>query len=86
MEFYKGNVDFCGKIEDPDDREQMEVLELFGIPTECPMPEGRICVDNSKEIDVSRLQSYLPILRGQLLAIYDIQHENVSELMHSRTI
>lgn len=82
MELYNGNVDICKEIKDSNDREQMEVLELFGLPTECPIPEGRICVDNSKEIDVSNLKSYLPMLRGQVQANYDIQHENVSELMH----
>lgn len=71
-----GNPDICNVL-DHSNEEQKAKLEVFGFPTECPVPEGEKCLDGSKKVDISKYKSLLPMALGKITAKYDVTHDTV---------
>lgn len=71
-----GHPDICNVL-DHKSAAQKAKLELFGFPTECPVPEGQRCMDGSKKVDVSKYKSLLPMAAGLIVAKYDVTHDTV---------
>lgn len=71
-----GHPDICDLL-DHNSVEQKAILELFAFPTECPVAEGRKCMDGSKKVDISKYKGLLPMATGQITANYDVTHDTV---------
>lgn len=72
-----GNPDICNVLDHKDD-EQKKQLEVFGFPTDCPVPEGKKCFDGSKKVDVSKFKDILAMAVGTISAKYDVTHDTVN--------
>lgn len=72
-----GHPDICNAL-DSKSAEQKAKLELFGFPTECPVPEGRKCLDGTNKVDISPYKGLLPMAAGEITANYDVTHDTVS--------
>lgn len=70
----KGHPDVCA-ILDEKNEEHKAKLQMFGFPTECPVPAGRKCVDPEKKLDISKYKALLPMAQGKISAHYDITHD-----------
>lgn len=75
-ELLAGHPDVCNAL-DHKNTEQKEKLEMFGFPTECPVPEGQKCMDGSKKIDISKYKNLLPMAMGKITCKYDVTHDTV---------
>lgn len=71
-----GHPDICNTL-DHKSAEQKAKLEAFGFPTECPVPEGRKCMDGTKRADISKFKNMLPMIAGKITAHYDVTHDTV---------
>lgn len=71
-----GHPDICNVL-DHKTAEHKAKLELFGFPTECPVPEGRKCMDGTKTVDITPYKGLLPMAAGQITANYDVTHDTV---------
>ncbi|XP_055295197.1 uncharacterized protein LOC129564970 [Sitodiplosis mosellana] len=69
-----GNPDLCSAL-DHKTKEQKEKLEMFGIPSDCPVPEGRKCMDGSKKVDISKFKNMLPMAAGRITVRDEITHD-----------
>lgn len=76
-EMLNGHPDICNAL-DSKSAEQKAKLELFGFPTECPVPEGRKCLDGTNKVDISPYKGLLPMAAGEITANYDVTHDTVS--------
>lgn len=72
---FSGHPDICNAL-DQKTAEQKAKLEIFGFPTECPVHEGRKCMDGTKKVDISKYKHILPMVAGKITAHYDITHDN----------
>lgn len=72
-----GHPDICNVLDHNTD-EQKAKLELFGFPTECPVPAGKKCTDGSKKHDISKYKSLLPLTVGVVTTHYDVIHDTVN--------
>lgn len=73
-----GSPDACAAL-DKKSEEHKAKLQMFGFPTECPIPEGRRCMTGDKKIDVNKYKSMLPMALGKLQIMADIEHDTVSD-------
>lgn len=71
-----GHPDICNTL-DHKTADQKAKLEAFGFPTECPVPEGRKCMDGTKKADISKFKNMLPMIAGKITAHYDVVHDTV---------
>lgn len=71
-----GHPDICNVL-DSHTAEQKAKLELFGFPTECPVPEGRKCLDGTNKVDITPYKGLLPMAAGEITANYDVTHDTV---------
>lgn len=71
-----GSPDACAVL-DAKSEEHKAKLEMFGFPTECPIPEGRKCLNGEKKIDVKKFKSFLAMAVGKIQLNVDIQHDTV---------
>lgn len=71
-----GHPDICNVL-DKNTAEHKAKLELFGFPTECPVPKGRKCMDDTNKIDISPYKGLLPMAAGEITANYDVTHDTV---------
>lgn len=72
-----GNPDLCDAL-DKKSEEAKGKLALFGFPTECPIPEGRKCLDGSKSVDVSKYKNFLNLAFGKVEINAHMEHDTVS--------
>lgn len=77
MAIISGNPDLCSTL-DKKTAEQKARLEMFGFPTECPIPEGRKCLTGDKKVDMSKYKSYLGMSVGKMVISANIEHDTVS--------
>lgn len=73
---FSGHPDLCELLE----RKKTEFksqFEMFGLPTGCPVPEGRRCMDGTKKFDFSKFKHGLPMMQGRIVAHYDVTHDTV---------
>lgn len=75
-----GHPDICNEL-DHKSKHQKEKLQMLGFPTECPVPAGRKCMDDTKKIDVSKFKNFLPMAAGQLTIHHDVTHDTVNEFI-----
>lgn len=75
-----GNPDVCSTL-DKKTAEQKARLEMFGFPTECPIPEGRRCLTGDKKVDMSKYKSYLGMSVGKMVISANIEHDTVSDFL-----
>lgn len=75
-ELLSGHPDICNAL-DHKTAEQKEKLEMFGFPTECPVPEGRKCMDGTKKVDISKFKNFLPMAAGHVTVHQEITHDTV---------
>lgn len=54
------------------------VLDMFGLPTSCPVEESQICSNGDKKLDITKNKSLLAMVRGKIRAHADIEHDSVS--------
>lgn len=75
-----GNPDACAAL-DAKSEEHKAKLQMFGFPTECPIPEGRKCMTGDKKIDVKKYKSFLAMAMGKIQLHADIEHDTVSNVL-----
>lgn len=75
-ELLSGHPDICNALDHKSD-DQKAKLEMFGFPTECPVPEGQKCMDGSKKVDITKFKNLLPMAAGKITAHYDVTHDTV---------
>ncbi|XP_031623473.1 uncharacterized protein LOC116340880 [Contarinia nasturtii] len=75
QEMLSGHPDICDVL-DHKTAEQKVKLEMFGFPTECPVPEGRKCMDGTKKVDVSKYKNMLPMAVGKITSHYEVTHDS----------
>lgn len=73
---FSGNKDIC-EILVHKKLEYKNQLEMFALPTECPVAEGHKCLDGNKKFDFSKFKHALPMMQGKLVARYDVTHDKV---------
>lgn len=71
-----GHPDICSEMDHANQEHKMK-LQMFGFPSECPVPEGRKCVDPEKKIDISKFKNLLSMAKGKITAHFDITHDTV---------
>lgn len=72
-----GNPDLCDAL-DKKSEEAKGKLAMFGFPTECPIPEGRRCMDGTKPVDVTKYKNFLNMAFGKMAIQADVEHDTVS--------
>lgn len=75
-----GTPDLCAVL-DKKSEEHKAKLEMFGFPTECPIPDGRKCLTGDKKMDVKKYKSFLAMAMGKIQLNADIQHDTVRYIL-----
>lgn len=79
-----GDPDVCEKNPDRATLDQKAMLDMLAFPMpECPVAEGRRCMDGSKKRNISKYKGLLPMAAGKLTANYNIIHDTVISLLIS---
>lgn len=73
-----GNPNVCDEL-DKKSEDAKARLQMFGFPTECPVPEGRRCFDGDKKINITKFKNYLNMANGKMAINADIEHDTVNK-------
>lgn len=53
------------------------MLDMFGMPTSCPVDKSEVCSNGDQKLDLSKQRSFLGMARGKIRAHADIEHDTV---------
>lgn len=72
-----GTSDLCDRVS-KESKEVKERMAMFGVPTECPVAEGKTCINGDQKLNISKYKAYLNLANGKLEVRTDITHDTVS--------
>ncbi|ALC38898.1 CG14277 [Drosophila busckii] len=77
----EGKMDLCAAA-DQATTEAKDMLKLFGAPSNCPVPEEKICA-NDHTVDLSKYKAMLGMARGHLIVDCEIKHDTGKSCFHA---
>ncbi|XP_052867087.1 uncharacterized protein LOC128273198 [Anopheles cruzii] len=77
VQMMQGSIDLCNQASRRKRTESIaEVLRTLGVPEQCPVEAGQICIEPTQAVNIKRFQQYLPLARGSIAVDVAVQHDS----------